>query len=211
MTKGKLKFEEAIEEIISQSNILVSDDINLEILKNFRTYKHKEKFFMVFGFLKLVSNRINKIKNILINVSKANERTNPIFEAFINFKACDSMRANGNIIFDQHICGVHAEMQLLGKIVDFINNGMSFSKDIYIGISKKCCYNCNLMIGAFNSTSPGKLLYQGCHDGNFSSSWKIPKELDAVINNEILDKDNNSFSFNEKLIISYNKRVNLKY
>lgn len=86
------------------------------------------------------------------------------------------------ILQEQKVAGVHAEMQLLAKIVSFVNNDRDFvnnNKNIYIGISKLCCLHCRCMLQVANdrlATLAGDqilLLIRGHHDLDFEN-WICP-------------------------------------
>ena len=102
--------------------------------------------------------------------------------AFKSFSYNDSDRLKGNIVFIEKDDGkdVHAEAQILNQIIDLIVCKAELPKEIYIGISKRCCMNCHFLLDATNEmlTEHGYVIkFSGVHDANFEDNWGRPPIL----------------------------------
>ncbi len=96
--------------------------------------------------------------------------------------------------------GVHAEVQLLEKIVSEYEKGSVLPHRINVGISKLCCLNCRTMLQAanqvfFENDINITLVFQGQHDLSFK--WFPPSLFskgydEAVYGNGVLPGDKQS-------------------
>ena len=105
--------------------------------------------------------------------------------AFKNFSYSDTDKSIGNILFldKDDNKDVHAEAQILSQIIDLVENDTELPKEIYIGISKRCCRNCHCLLDAVNEVLKkyGYVIkFSGAHDARFEDNWGKPPFLKQV-------------------------------
>lgn len=109
-------------------------------------------------------------------IKKSNSAEDPT-DAKITDELLTALTKNLTILTDEPEKGIHAEVQILSKIVEMINaKALRGEQEIYIGISKRCCLNCHSMITAANEIlKPSKITIKtrGTHGLDFT--WKSPK------------------------------------
>lgn len=84
------------------------------------------------------------------------------------------------IITEEDEAGVHAEVQMLSKIIQIIKeNSDIISEKIYIGISRNCCLECHCMLEAAKEVLLQRsniiLDFRGSHDLPQNEKWNFPK------------------------------------
>lgn len=147
--------------------------------------KRKGPSYQALGYGIEIYKRFLKIEKAiqLANDGKYKKITEEQLNAFKTFNHDDANRSEGNILFlakddDKH---VHAEAQVLDRIVDLIENHKMMSPgEIYIGISKRCCKNCHCLLDATNEALNGTeyiIKFEGAHDAEFTTNWGKPPIL----------------------------------
>jgi len=86
------------------------------------------------------------------------------------------------ILKDSKKGGIHAEVQLLEKIVKLHREDKTLPKEIKIGISKLCCLHCRIMLNTANDVFNEKEIdsqvsFRGQHD--IDSTWAPPELFEA--------------------------------
>lgn len=109
--------------------------------------------------------------------------TNIQLKAFESFSYLEDSkkRLSSDILFlpKDEDKNVHAEAQIVNKIVIDIEGGAAHPGKIYIGISKLCCMNCHCLLEAAKEVLQNEpynclLEYRGAHNADFSTSWGRP-------------------------------------
>lgn len=118
--------------------------------------------------------------------NKENKITNGQLLAFkgLNFSSHNSSTKSGipiasNILLLEKEAGVHAELQILSQILELERNGMLVKgKEVYIGISKRCCLECHRMLESAHkvlfSARGISIKFGGAHDASFIKNWVVP-------------------------------------
>jgi len=121
-------------------------------------------------FIKLRKNFL-KLEEVCIS---ADEKLKPLQEA---------LSKGGQILKEENLTGVHAEVQLLATVIQSIENGTYLNKDpkeeIYIGVSRLCCLHCRCMLETANKELNARNIltsfaFRGKHDLDFVGNWKPP-------------------------------------
>lgn len=134
-------------------------------------------FYVAVGLVSMIFNRIRKIEDAIVaaRTSSADTITKEQFAAFLTW-------APENILLHEQNQGVHAELQILSSLIASIYNGQAPAKEVYIGISKRCCFDCNNMLTAASDEllkQRGiKVLFGGAHDASFTEKWVEPSIFD---------------------------------
>lgn len=110
-----------------------------------------------------------------------------------SFKKCDKQSEEEYILHSETKSGVHAELQILGKIVQLAEKGEIRDTEIYLGISKGCCFQCHCMLevvgDVLKETYGIKLKHRDDHDISFQGNWVYPTVLETTkLNNHIKAK-----------------------
>jgi hypothetical protein len=99
-------------------------------------------------------------------------------EQFATLK--EAFKRDPKILHEESVRGIHAEMQLLAKIVkenDSNDDFLDRNKDLYIGVSKLCCLHCRCMLETarekLQQLDADSFLFRGRHDLNFK--WESPE------------------------------------
>ncbi|PCI38252.1 MAG: hypothetical protein COB50_02600 [Thiotrichales bacterium] len=98
---------------------------------------------------------------------------------------------------------VHAEMQILFQILKDIKKNGKQNAPFYIGLSKKCCQDCNIMLHATNIILQEKfgdeidkyIIYRGAHNIAYTDRWRLPLDFANSLAN----------STSGKIIAKYNE------
>jgi len=135
---------------------------------------------MALGYGIMINKRMRKIENSIEKAlnSDFTDITKNQLEAFANFTHDDNDKVNSNILFFERESGVHAELQILSQLIGIIaENEDTAPKEVYIGISKRCCLNCDCMLKAANDVLASKgieVKYEGTHGASFAANWIRP-------------------------------------
>jgi len=173
-TFGRIVVPEDVLQTVVCSKILLTE----ELPKNVVLPKEKDTAYFALAFGLNIYRRIRKIENSIKGAKSGDfsEINREQLEAFKNFKHTEKKKSN--ILFVEPSKGVHAEMQILSKIIEGVEKGeITPPQEIYIGISKRCCLNCHYMLDAANETLKDrglKIKFEGSHDADFSSGWIPP-------------------------------------
>ena len=178
-----------------------------KFLKDNKKYAH-----LSFAYGLDIFNRIKKIEGFIKTASK---EVNPDFSkitqeelsvlehlsAFKKFRYFDDDKNNSNLLFFEEEKGVHAELQVLTRIIRAIVEAQIIApytttdrsqtqppiREIYIGISKRCCLDCHIMLNAANQILAefGILIkFEGAHDDEVKG-WMRPSAIKIPISNTI--------------------------
>ncbi len=129
--------------------------------------------------IEIASRAYSKFTKLHKDFTKLEEALNPTAEILLP-KQLDTFKKGANILYEQPK-QVHAEAQILDRVVDLIDNEqLKEEKDIYIGISKLCCLNCRCLIETANKIFEEKgikvnVLIRGNHDLSFG--WNPPEKF----------------------------------
>lgn len=209
LTYGKVAFTENLLSSITSKN--------LESMLKSKTIpelsmKRADLTLMALGLACMIYRRIIKVEKAVLNARDNDFKLMSLEQliAFQNFtEHC--------IYLNEEAKGVHAEMQLLGVIVKFAKRD-KLKKEIYVGISKKCCRNCNIMFHVANEVSEiegydFKAIYAGAHNKSFE--WGIPEMFKSGVSgtfgkktrNQSLNTDLSKLRLEDKIGYEYKKRV----
>ena len=182
---GRIKVPDQVLQDVVSSRVLLSETLpDTAVVK-----KNKSASYLTMGFALDVYRRLRKIENSIDRAkngdfSKISEKH---FKAFKNFSHID--KNNSNILFSMPSGDkIHAEMQILNEIVSMLDKNEPLNKSptvIYLGISKRCCYNCHIMLDAANEVLKKKgvtLKFEGSHDEDYSENWVSPPIFSLGIN-----------------------------
>lgn len=104
----------------------------------------------------------------------------------------DNFKKLPTIVTEEDQGGVHAEVQMLSKIIKMIRQKDSSIKNnstIYVGISRNCCLECHYMLEAAKEILKEQpfwiaLDFRGSHDIPQKSKWKYPKLFQEISDEE---------------------------
>ena len=150
------------------------------------------------------------------NFSKINERQ---LNAFKTFNHSDQARLHSNILFLEKDGNksVHAEAQILDQIVNFIDQKIELSpKETYIGISKRCCRNCNCLLEATNEVlalegSDYVIKFEGTHNAEFEAKWGRPPMLKQADLASISKTRGQTRDQTATKVLSLKEKINKRY
>lgn len=173
-TLGRISIPEEIFNEIITSKVLHGEKLP-------REFKEKDVAYIALGYGLMANKRIRKIEDSIEDAlkSKFGEISQVQLSAFQNFRHDDKDRKNSNILFFETKVGVHAELQILSHIIDMADVGLhgGSEREFYLGISKRCCFDCEHMLQAANEVlkSQGVVIsYEGTHGAEFSENWVCP-------------------------------------
>jgi hypothetical protein len=134
-----------------------------------------------FAFMSKIFPRVRKIENSILKAASNDfsEISSDQLQAFKNFSFEFEERENSFILLEEVKQNVHAEAQILTKIIEMALAGNS-PLEVYIGISKRCCSDCNdLLLAADNVLFEKKAIhvkFEGSHGASFE--WTKPSIFD---------------------------------
>lgn len=173
-TLGRISIPEEIFNEIITSKVLHGEKLP-------REFKEKDIAYIALGYGLMANKRIRKIEDSIEDALKGKfgEINQGQLSAFRNFRHDDKDRKNSNILFFETKTGVHAELQVLSQIVDMADVGLhgGSAQEFYLGISKRCCFDCEHMLQSANEIlgSRGIVVgYEGTHGAEFSENWVCP-------------------------------------
>lgn len=186
---GRIAIPEKIITSIVCSDVLKAQQLPDTSDKELNQYINKRKgpSYQALGYGIEIYKRFLKIEKAiqLANSSNYCKITKEQLNAFKTFNHDDANRPDSNVLFlakddDKH---VHAEAQVLDRIVDLIEIKKMNPGEIYIGISKRCCKNCHCLLDAANDALNGTghvIKFEGAHDAEFTTNWGKPPMLQQV-------------------------------
>jgi hypothetical protein len=186
-TFGRMNIPEKILEDVIKSSVLLSK----KLPETDNVTKDESSSHLAMGFGLDTYRRIRKIENAIDRARKNDFTaiTEEQLKAFQSFK--HSKNKDSDILFYQPSGGstgmrVHAEMHILNQIVNMVEGGEIYGqKEIYVGISKRCCLNCHHMIEAANEILQEHnvvIKVEGSHDIDYSTNWMPPRDFSSGIN-----------------------------
>ena len=213
-TKGGIKIPKNVIEFFTAVELLSAE--NFPKLPHYLK-KKEDVAHIAFGYLRVIYTRIRKIENALVKAREGDyiEIDAIQFKALRNFKKSAENRKEGSILFEQGRPGVHAELQIMSKVVNLIKKGnIPLPKEIYLGISKLCCLNCHHMLEAANSVFEQEkikvtLKFRGAHDATFEKNWLAPKGFEFATKTTRSVEKIELRTLEEKICWSYRKRIEL--
>jgi hypothetical protein len=104
-------------------------------------------------------------------------------------------------------------MQLLRKVANMIKTNTKLPKKIYFGISKRCCFDCRMMIESFNQVLEDIIIidFEGAHNGCFRKNWVPPKGFEFATKNTRSLKKINEPTLEEKMCLAYKQRIDIAF
>lgn len=163
LCKGTIPIpKETIDTIVSES---VENESLLNRPFKGRTYKkNPTTTSLIVGEFKRIYRDFRKLEN---SIKSQSDTFAKLVYAFKNFE----------ILKLSEQPGIHAEVQLLEKIVGDQATGTELPQEIHFGISKLCCLHCRIMLQTSNQVFSENnidltLFFQGQHDIDFR--WSPP-------------------------------------
>ena len=186
---GRIIIPDSIFEKMLTSQVLLSQKLpdDSDLLK-----KKKTEGFMVLAYGILVFERIRKIESFVKDCSAGNWRDE---------QASAQKIADAKILKHELESGVHAEVQLLSQIIMFIEGKILLEKqEIYFGISKYSCIDCNCLLSEANkilSSAGIQIKYAGSHKGRYDN-WILPRIFQSGFNETLAKTRRASQKLKEK-------------
>lgn len=185
---GRITIPDNMVNAIVCSDVLAGEKLpDISYDRGLREYieKRKGQAHQALGYGIEIYKRFKKIEKA---IEKANNKdfskiSESQLNAFKTFAHNDLDRQYSNILFleKDEDKSVHAEAQILDQIVDFIDQKIALPKEIYIGISKRCCKNCHCLLEAANEVLEQEggyvITFEGAHDAEFTAKWGRPPML----------------------------------
>ncbi len=109
-----------------------------------------------------------KLEQMLLTQTKLSPEEQQIKKAFKSY--------DDNQILKIGPKDMHAEIRIVDSLQSIIetNNPNKVKNNIYIGISKLCCLECNLMLDAINACSNINFETRGAHNVSHNEHWTPP-------------------------------------
>ncbi len=216
---GRTVIPDEIITAIVCTDVLARAKLPSQLAPGLKTYIKKNKGFayQALGYGLDIYKRFLKIEQSIRKALKGDftEFSEEQLTAFKSFSYNDSDKSTGNIVFLENDNGkdVHAEAQILNQIIDLIVSEAELSKEIYIGISKRCCMNCHCLLDTANEILKeyGYLIkFSGAHDTKFEDNWGRPPILKQA-ELERIGRTRSGTEANKAKELSLNGKIREKY
>ncbi len=188
-TFGRTRVDDIVFEQVARTEVLerpFADSFSVETHKDFLK-RHNREAYLTYAYGLDVLRRIKKIEESIKKANKADfsDIKPDELAAFKSFKHQDIEARKSNILFFEPVKDVHAELQVLTQMIKVIVGKISdpapLLSEIYIGISKRCCLNCHMMLDATNEVLKKfgvSIRFEGAHDDE--PKWICPSDIKTL-------------------------------
>ncbi len=188
-TFGRTRVDDTVFAQVARSKVLdrpFGDSFSSETHTDFLTRYNREAY-LTYAYGLDVLRRIKKIEESIKKANKADfsDITPDELAAFKSFTHQDIDARKSNILFSEPLKDVHAELQVLTEMIKIIVVKISgpapLPDEIYIGISKRCCLNCHMMLDAANEVLKKigvSIRFEGAHDDE--PKWICPSDIKTL-------------------------------
>ena len=184
---GKKIVKEIVQTILANPDILKKEFAENIYKKHKNSKRDRKDILFAYAVASYLYKAFHKIE-ISIDIRK-NEETSKNARA-IDREYFDALKELKYQILFRDDNGVHAEMRLLGKIIEdimlenfpevYIGLGkFPEKKEVYIGLSKRCCFKCHFTLDSANEILAKQnivLKFKGYHD-LWHKTWNFPSNL----------------------------------